>query len=103
MANYLYSLLTSYEDAPKDMKVPDGMYYNASYPGNLIAMPQPLYGDDVDYADGADTSIEAISKDLVWESSRCNSRKCEPIADEIIEIIKKETEILNCNKFNLYI
>ena len=64
-ANYLYSLLTSYEDAPKEMKLPDGMYYNSAYPGNLIAMPQPLYGDDVDYADGADTSIEAISKDLV--------------------------------------
>ena len=64
-ANYLYSLLTSYEDAPKDMKVPDGMYYNSAYPGNLIAMPQPLYGDDVDYADGSEASIEAISKDLV--------------------------------------
>ena len=62
--NYLYSLLSSYEDAPNDKEVPDGMYYNAAYPGHLIAMPQPLYGDDVEYSDGAATSIEAVSADL---------------------------------------
>jgi ubiquinol-cytochrome c reductase cytochrome c1 subunit len=62
--NYLYSLLSSYDDAPDGKEVPDGMYYNAAYPGNLIAMPQPLYGDDVEYSDGAATSIEAVSADL---------------------------------------
>ena len=62
--NYLYSLLSSYGNAPNDKKVPDGMYYNAAYPGHLIAMPQPLYGDDVEYSDGASTSIEAVSADL---------------------------------------
>ena len=40
------------------------MYYNDAYSGNLIAMPQPLYGDDVTYVDGADASIEAMSADL---------------------------------------
>lgn len=63
-ANYLYSLLSSYDDAPNGKEVPDGMYYNAAYPGHLIAMPQPLYGDDVEYSDGAATSIEAVSADL---------------------------------------
>ena len=62
--NYLYSLLSSYDDAPDGKEVPDGMYYNAAYPGHLIAMPQPLYGDDVEYIDGAATSIEAVSADL---------------------------------------
>ncbi len=62
--NYLYSLLSSYDDAPNGKEVPDGMYYNAAYPGHLIAMPQPLYGDDVEYSDGAATSIEAVSADL---------------------------------------
>jgi ubiquinol-cytochrome c reductase cytochrome c1 subunit len=60
----LYSLLSSYDDAPKGKEVPDGMYYNAAYPGHLIAMPQPLYGDDVEFSDGAATSIEAMSADL---------------------------------------
>ena len=62
--NYLYSLLSSYDDAPNGKEVPDGMYYNAAYPGHLIAMPQPLYGDDVEFIDGASTSIEAVSADL---------------------------------------
>ena len=64
-ADYLYSLLTSYEEAPAGEAVPDGMYYNAAYPGHLIAMPQPLYGDDVEYANGADASADAIAADLV--------------------------------------
>ena len=64
-ADYLYSLLTSYHEAPESTDVPDGMYYNTAYSGNLIAMPQPLYGDDVEYADGADTSMDAVAMDLV--------------------------------------
>ncbi|MDB2513213.1 cytochrome c1 [Alphaproteobacteria bacterium] len=62
--DYLYSLLIGYKEAPASMNVPDGMYYNDAYPGHLIAMPQPLYGDDVTYADGADTSVEGSAADL---------------------------------------
>jgi ubiquinol-cytochrome c reductase cytochrome c1 subunit len=64
-ANYLYSLLTSYGETPAGTEVPDGMHYNAAYSGKMIAMPQPLYGDDVSYADGADSSAEGIAADLV--------------------------------------
>ena len=64
--DYLYSLLTSYKDAPEDKEVPSGMYYNAAYPGHLIAMPQPIYGEDVTYADGAPTDVSAIASDLVY-------------------------------------
>ena len=62
--DYLYSLIVGYKDAPSNIEVPDGMYYNNAYSGNLIAMPQPLYGDDVTYADGVNASIEAMSADL---------------------------------------
>ena len=68
--DYLYSLLVGYEDAPASVDVPEGMYYNNAYSGNLIAMPQPIYGDDVEYADGASTTTEALSSDvthfLMW-------------------------------------
>ena len=68
--DYLYSLLVGYKDAPASVSVPEGMYYNDAYSGHLIAMPQPLYGDDVTYADGADASIEGLSADvtqfLMW-------------------------------------
>ncbi len=68
--DYLYSLLIGYKDAPDTVVVPEGMYYNNAYSGHLIAMPQPLYGDDVNYSDGAEGSIESISSDvtqfLMW-------------------------------------
>ena len=63
-ANYLYSLLIGYEDAPAGTEVPDGMYYNSAYSGHLIAMPQPIYGDDVEYADGSPTTPEGLASDL---------------------------------------
>jgi ubiquinol-cytochrome c reductase cytochrome c1 subunit len=68
--DYLYSLLVGYKEAPASLDVPDGMYYNNAYPGHLIAMPQPIYGDDVTYIGETDSSIEAISADvtqfLMW-------------------------------------
>ena len=71
-ANYLHALLTGYVDAPKDQKVPDGMYYNKYYSGNLIGMPQPLYEDGVEYADGTKATPDQMAKDvtafLAWAS-----------------------------------
>ena len=64
-ANYVYSLLVGYGDAPADMDVPEGMYYNDAYSGHMIAMAAPLYGEDVEYADGSDNSLEAVSADVV--------------------------------------
>ena len=63
-ADYLYSLLIGYKEPPEDMEVRDGLYYNKYYGGNLIAMPQPLYGDDVTYADGTNATIEQMSADV---------------------------------------
>ena len=71
-ANYLHALLTGYVDAPSEKKVPDGMYYNKYYSGNLIGMPQPLYEDGVTYADGTKATTEQMAKDvtafLAWAS-----------------------------------
>ena len=71
-ADYLHALLTGYVDAPAEKKIPDGMYYNKYYPGNLIGMPQPLYEDGVTYADGTKASPDQMAKDvtafLAWAS-----------------------------------
>jgi ubiquinol-cytochrome c reductase cytochrome c1 subunit len=72
-ANYLHALLTGYMDAPSEKKVPDGMYYNKYYSGNLIGMPQPLYEDGVTYADGTKATQEQMAKDvtefLFWSAN----------------------------------
>lgn len=64
-ANYLYSLLTGYEEPPSDIEVPDGMYYNPHFPGGKLAMPAPLAKDAVQYADGTEASVDQMSRDLV--------------------------------------
>ena len=63
-ANYLRSLLLGYEDAPEGVDVGEG-YYNKYMPGNIIAMPQPLYGDDVEYQDGTVATLEQEVIDVV--------------------------------------
>ena len=71
-ANYLHALLTGYVDAPAEQKVPDGMYFNKYYPGKLIGMPQPLYEDGVEFADGTKATPDQMAKDvtafLAWAS-----------------------------------
>ena len=71
-ANYLHALLTGYVDAPAEQKVPDGMYFNKYYPGKLIGMPQPLYEDGIEYADGTKATTDQMAKDvtafLAWAS-----------------------------------
>ncbi len=65
-ANYVHALLTGYKDkAPKGVKVLDGMYYNAYFPGHQIAMPPPLEDGAVDYADGTKPTLDRESRDIV--------------------------------------
>lgn len=68
-ANYLYSLLTGYEEAPEDFDLTAGSY-NLYFPGHMIAMPQPLFDEQVDYGDGTPNTIDQMAKDvtqfLMW-------------------------------------
>lgn len=89
-AEYIASLMTGYVDEPEcalEGEPMDG-YYNIAFaaggfpescidekgyhmvPGSYISMAPPLYGDDVDYADGSSTSLEAVAMDvsafLMW-------------------------------------
>lgn len=50
--DYIHALLTSYEETPPEgAEVPDGMYYNAVFPGHAIGMAPPLFDEIVTYAD----------------------------------------------------
>lgn len=63
-ADYVAGLLSGYEEPPADVTVMDGLHYNRYFPGNQIAMAQPLYEDSVTYADGTPATIEQMSKDV---------------------------------------
>lgn len=68
--DYLYALLTGYHEAPADVTVPDGMNYNAYFPGHMIAMPPPLSEGIVEYEDGTSATVGQMSADvtqfLMW-------------------------------------
>mgnify|MGYP002223803931 CR=1 FL=1 len=64
-ANYVYSLLQGYKDAPSNMKMGEGMNYNSYFPGNQIAMANPLNEGQVSYSDGTQATVEQMSKDVI--------------------------------------
>ena len=71
-ADYIYSLLLGYEDAPTGFELDDGVYYNKYMPGNKIKMSTPLSDGLVEYTDGTQATTAQMAKDvtnfLVWAS-----------------------------------
>ena len=71
-ADYIYSLLLGYEEAPAGFELDDGVYYNKYISGNKIKMSEPLFDGIVEYTDGTDSSKKQLAKDvtafLVWAS-----------------------------------
>ncbi len=63
--DYLYALLIGYEEeAPEGVELADGMSYNHYFPGHQIAMPEPLYEEAVEYADGTEPTLEQLAHDV---------------------------------------
>lgn len=63
-ANYLYSLLTGYEEAPSDMQMNEGMNYNKYFSGHQIAMAPPLMEGLIEYMDGTNATTEQMARDV---------------------------------------
>jgi ubiquinol-cytochrome c reductase cytochrome c1 subunit len=63
--DYIYSLLTGYEDAPAGLEVAEGAHYNPYFAGGpALAMAAPLSADLVTYDDGAPQTIDQYAKDV---------------------------------------
>jgi ubiquinol-cytochrome c reductase cytochrome c1 subunit len=62
--NYVYSLLTGYEEPPAGYTVPDGLNFNPYFHSLNIAMVQPLVDDQVTYADGTKATVDQMAKDV---------------------------------------
>jgi len=61
-----------YQWTPEGTEISDTLSYNPWFPGNGIAMYQPLYEESVEYEDGTFASIEQMSADvtafLAWSA-----------------------------------
>ncbi len=76
--DYVYALLTGYEDAPSDewlaeyeeehgeaFEISDTLYFNKYFGGYKIGMAPPLYDEGVTYEDGTTASIDQQAHDVV--------------------------------------
>jgi len=65
-ANYVYSLINGYKEAPHGFEITNGKYYNPYFPGRQISMPPPIADDEqVEYSDGTYPTKEQMSIDVV--------------------------------------
>lgn len=71
-ADYIYALLTGFEDPPHDQELLPGQYWNRYMAGHVISMAPPLFDGQVSYSDGAPESVSQYSRDvaefLAWAS-----------------------------------
>jgi ubiquinol-cytochrome c reductase cytochrome c1 subunit len=64
--NYVYSILTGYEEAPDEFPLTTGKNYNPYFEGRQISMPAPITDDgQVDYKDGTYATKEQMVIDAV--------------------------------------
>jgi cytochrome c1 len=62
--DYLFALLTGFEDPPEGVEISPGMSYNPFFSGQQIAMFSPLYDDAVFYEDGTVATLEQMAEDI---------------------------------------
>ena len=62
--DYLFALLTGYEEPPEDVEIAPGMNYNPFFSGEQIAMFSPLFEGAVFYEDGTEATIEQMAEDI---------------------------------------
>ena len=60
---YIASLLTGYTGEEKE-EAGTILYENKAFPGGYISMAQPMWDDQVEYADGTPATLEQMSKDV---------------------------------------
>jgi ubiquinol-cytochrome c reductase cytochrome c1 subunit len=68
--DYLYALLTGYENPPAGEQLTPTQFWNKYYPGHKIAMRPPLEDKRVEYTDGAPQTVDQYARDvtafLMW-------------------------------------
>ena len=65
-ANYVYSILTGYKEAPDGFELANGKNYNPYFEGRQISMPAPIVDDlQIEYKDGTYATKEQLAIDVV--------------------------------------
>ncbi|CAG8512041.1 21920_t:CDS:2 [Gigaspora rosea] len=63
-ADYLFSILTGYMEAPAGVEIREGLYYNPYFPGGAISMARALFDGLIEYEDGTPATTSQMAKDV---------------------------------------
>jgi ubiquinol-cytochrome c reductase cytochrome c1 subunit len=63
-ADYVYGILTGFEEPPATVTLMPGQHYNKTMPGHIIAMAPPLQDGQLAYEDGSPQTLEQYAKDI---------------------------------------
>jgi ubiquinol-cytochrome c reductase cytochrome c1 subunit len=63
-ADYIYGILTGYEDAPHGHALQPGQHWNKYMPGHVIAMAKPLSDGQVAYEDSTPQTVDQYARDV---------------------------------------
>lgn len=63
--NYIYALLTGYEQSPHGETLTEGQHWNKYYPGHKLMMAPPLSDGQVAYEDGSPQTVDQYARDVV--------------------------------------
>lgn len=61
---FICSNCLGYFDPPAGIKVDEGKAYNPYFPGGVIAMPQQLFDEGIEYKDGTPATMAQQAKDI---------------------------------------
>lgn len=64
-ADYVYGILTGFEEAPAGEELSANQHWNKYFPGHKIAMAPPLSDGMITYDDGTDGTVGQYAKDVV--------------------------------------
>jgi len=70
--NYVFSILTGYQEPPTGVELRNGLYYNVYFPGNAIAMTEPLLDGQIENEDGTPATKSQMAKDVVSFLAWCS-------------------------------
>lgn len=63
--DYIHALIGGYEEPPAGVVSPrEGLHYNKYFPGHWLAMAPPIQDGQVEFSDGAPTTVDQYGKDL---------------------------------------
>ena len=63
--DYIYSLLTGYEEAPHGVEITEGTHYNPYFMNGIsLSMAPPLSDEQVTYDDGSPETLDQYARDV---------------------------------------